>query len=90
MYVSATTPITTQLLAVAALLIAPPESVVSHHTAARIWGGVVPEDGLVHVTCVGPRLQVKGIRAHRAKAGVRFTRVGTVAVTTAGCGGASS
>ncbi len=81
-YVDASVVITEQVLVKAALLITPPQSVVSHHSAARLWGGIVPDDGLVHVTCVGRRIQVKGIQAHRVRAGQRATTRRGVRVTT--------
>jgi hypothetical protein len=42
-YVSSIVPLTTRLRAKAALGISRPGSYVSHTTAARIWGGVVPD-----------------------------------------------
>lgn len=42
---------------------------VSHHSAARIWGGVVPDDGQVHISTLGNRPRALGIRAHRSTAG---------------------
>ncbi|EWT05951.1 hypothetical protein N864_01375 [Intrasporangium chromatireducens Q5-1] len=71
-YVSSRTVLRPRLLARAALLLAGEGAVVSHHDAARLWGGVVPEDPNTHVTCVGSRPQVRGIRAHRAKRGQRW------------------
>lgn len=41
--------LTPALMARAALLLVP-HGVVSHHTAARLWGGIVPHDPDVHVT----------------------------------------
>ncbi|MER7073365.1 hypothetical protein [Terrabacter sp. NPDC000476] len=55
------------LLAEAALLISPPGAFLSHHTAARLWGGVVPHHPDVHVSYPGPRAQVTGVAAHRRK-----------------------
>jgi hypothetical protein len=50
----------------AALRIAPPSALVSHHTAAVIWGGVVPPQSVVHITVPkGQDCQVDGIRTHR-------------------------
>ncbi len=72
-YVSARATITPRLLAMAALLLASSGSVASHHTAARIWGGIVPDDGHVHLTCRGHRVQVRGIRAHRTRLGQDVT-----------------
>lgn len=80
-YVDARAPITPVLLAQAALL-RDPQAVASHHTAARIWGGVVPDDGLTHIACLGPRPQVHGIKAHARRTGRRFTTHRGVRVTT--------
>jgi hypothetical protein len=75
--------VTPELRVRAALLLAAPKSVASHHTAACLWGGVVPDDGHVHLTCVGPRVpKVKGIRAHRVRAGQRATTHRGIRVTT--------
>lgn len=52
--------------ALAALTISPPTAVVTHHTAARLWGGVPPDSSDVHLTV--PRVhrpKVAGIRPHR-------------------------
>lgn len=54
----------------------------SHHTAARLWGGIVPDDGHVHITCVGHRPEIKGIRAHRPKRDQFGTRAQGVRLTT--------
>lgn len=65
-YVSSRVVANLSLRARAALLLSPPGSVVSHHTAARLWGGVPPDDGDIHVT--GPpgiRQRTRGIRPHR-------------------------
>ncbi|GAA2741948.1 hypothetical protein GCM10009868_09990 [Terrabacter aerolatus] len=67
-YVSTETPVTLRLLGEAALLLAEPRSFLSHHTAARLWGGVVPDDADVHVTYPRMRAQCFGIAAHRPKA----------------------
>jgi Protein of unknown function (DUF559) len=65
-YVSSSVPITTRLRAEAALAISAPGSYVSHHTAAELWGGVVPASSDVHVTVPGeaPRSRRQGIKAH--------------------------
>lgn len=67
-YVAAQTPVTHRLLAEGALLLAEPGSYLSHHTAARLWGGVVPDHPDVHVTYPRMRAQCFGIAAHRPKA----------------------
>lgn len=80
-YVDRSRELTPLLLAQAALLVAP-DATVSHHSAARLWGGIVPDDGSVHLTCPGRRPQVEGITAHRAGTGRAVTRWRGVPVTT--------
>lgn len=60
---AATVPLTPQLLAEAALMVIP-GAVVSHHTAAALWGGVVPEQPHTHVS-------VRADRARRRREGLR-------------------
>lgn len=52
----------------AALHLAPADAVVSHHTAAMLWGGIVPSSSTIHLT-VGPAtlLRMTGVTAHRVK-----------------------
>lgn len=80
-YVDAREPVTPLLLAEAALL-RDPGAVASHHTAARIWGGIVPDDGLTHIACLGHRRQVRGMKAHARRSGRRFTTHEGVRLTT--------
>jgi hypothetical protein len=65
-YVSSAVPITTRLRAEAALRISVPGSYISHHTAAELWGGVVPACSDIHITVTGeaPRSRRQGIKAH--------------------------
>jgi hypothetical protein len=65
-YVSSSVPITTRLRAEAALSLSAVGSYISHHTAAELWGGVVPACSDVHITVPGeaPRSRRQGIRAH--------------------------
>jgi very-short-patch-repair endonuclease len=63
-YVDRAAELTPVLLARAALLVVP-DATLSHHSAARLWGGIVPDDGLVHLACPTRRAQVDGIRSHR-------------------------
>lgn len=52
----------------AALTVAPRSSVVTHHTAARLWGGIAPDSSDIHLTM--PHLhrpKVVGIRPHRVQ-----------------------
>jgi hypothetical protein len=65
--------LTTALLAEVALSIAPPGAVAARHTAAVLWGGVVPDTAQVDLTLrPGTRLGVDGIDArvrHRVQMG---------------------
>src|SRR5688500_17144647 len=65
-YVSSSVPITTRLRAEAALSLSAVGSYIIHHTAAELWGGVVPACSDVHITVPGesPRSRRQGIRAH--------------------------
>ena len=80
-YVERAAGLTPTLLAQAALLVVP-DATASHHTAARLWGAVVPDDGLVHLACPARRPQVEGIAAHRMGPGKAATRWCGVPVTT--------
>lgn len=54
--------------ALAALTIAPAGAVVTHHTAARLWGGSPPDSSDIHLTVLrSHRPKVEGIRAHRVR-----------------------
>jgi hypothetical protein len=72
-YVPADRLLTTALLAEVALRIAPPGAVAARHTAAVLWGGVVPDTAQVHLALKpGTRLRVDGIDArvrHRVQMG---------------------
>ena len=65
-YVEASTPLTHASLARAGLLAAGTSSVLSHATAARLWGLATAADPDIHVT-VPPdvHLKIAGLRAHR-------------------------
>ncbi len=82
-YVHRDRPLTEWVRATAALLLHNDTSHASHHTAARIWGGIVPDDGEVHISTVGIRRKVRGIRSHRVTAGgQRVRRFRGLALTT--------
>ncbi len=68
-YIDRECPLSPHLLAKAALMAVASGSYLSHHTAARLWNGIVPDTPNVHVTCRGLRTQTDGITAHRAKVG---------------------
>ena len=57
----------------AALSICPRGSYLSHFSAARLFGGVVPDDPDVHVTSPTNRPKARGIAGHRAKRNQRVT-----------------
>lgn len=68
-YVARRAPRTLALRAQAALRLAPPGSVVSHETAALLWGGSVPTTTTLHVRIPpGETFRVEGVRAHRGSA----------------------
>ena len=74
-WVSSHVPITPMLRATAAIRLAPEGSRVSHHTAAEIWGGVVPAEPNVHLTVptANDRLIRKGILSHCATRALGLT-----------------
>ncbi|WP_156023238.1 hypothetical protein [Terracoccus sp. 273MFTsu3.1] len=80
-YIAASARVTPLVLAEAGLLMVGGDSVASHQTAARVWGGVVPDDGLIHVTCAR-RPRGAGLKAHRPKRGQWGTTIAGLAVTT--------
>ena len=83
-YVSSAVPLTTKLRAKAALRISPPGSVLSHYTAGRIWGGIVPDTPDVHVTVPGKagRTSRQGVKAHASIDGTAVTRFRNLPITT--------
>jgi hypothetical protein len=83
-YVSSTVRLTTKLRATAALKISPPGSFVSYSTAARLWGGIVPNTPDVHVTMPGAagRTSRQGVKAHAYAVGTAVTRFRGLPVTT--------
>jgi hypothetical protein len=67
--------ITPLLRAQAVLRLVPAGSHISHHTAAELWGAVVPDDGNTHVSLPSDqRRQVrKGVKSHCGNGPVRTT-----------------
>ncbi len=80
--VPATAQMTPEVLARAATLVIP-YAVISHHSAARLIGGVVPEDPRVHVTVTSPRQRRcrEGLVMH-VNANVQTMQRGTLTITT--------
>ena len=67
---------------IAAVLACGPGAVLSHRSAAELWGLVEPDGGDIHVTVLGARRH-PGIHAHRGTLGRhQRTRLGQVPVTT--------
>jgi REase_MTES_1575 len=66
-YVEATVPINLRLKTETAVELAAPGAYGSHHTAASLWGGVVPASSEVHITVPrdAARTRRRGILAHR-------------------------
>jgi len=83
-YISSTVPLTTRIRANAALGISPPGSFLSHSTAARIRGGIVPNTPDVHVTVPGKagRTSRQGVKAHATAEGTAVTRFRNLPITT--------
>lgn len=78
LYIGAEVRVDVKHQARAALSVAPPGSYVSHHTAARLWGGWAPLDPNTHVS-VPPgssRSERRGITAHRGRDGAPALRSG--------------
>lgn len=66
MYIDARIPDTVVVRSRAALRLAPEGGVLSHWTAARLWGGIVPESASIHVSFMRDlRFRVDGIKHHR-------------------------
>ena len=82
-YVARGIPDTLVVRAKAALVVMPSDAVVSHHTAARLWGGAVPDNPNVHLSFardVGTT--VAGMKTHRFTRPVAVHRRHGVVVTT--------
>lgn len=67
-YIGAGTAVTPEVRARAALLNAPPGAVVAGHTAARLWGGVVPLAPAVRLVLRTGRTRAQGIDGRRGAA----------------------
>ena len=70
-YVGADLPVTPMVLASVVLGLSPVGSYASRHTAARIWGGIVPDQPLTHVSSPhgGWRSKRQGVRGHESPSG---------------------
>ncbi|WP_404384305.1 hypothetical protein LL946_02120 [Knoellia locipacati] len=75
MYIDARIPDTVVVRSRAALRLAPEGGVLSHWTAARLWGGVVPEHANTHVSFTRDvRFRVEGIKHHRFRHRLHIVR----------------
>ena len=83
-YVAAVVPITTTIRALAALNVAPAGSHVSHHTAAELWGAVIPMTCHTHVSLPTDhgRSVRGGLQCHVAAAGSATTYLRGVRIST--------
>jgi hypothetical protein len=67
----------------AALTVAPAGSVVTHHTAARLWDGIPPDSSDIHLTMpAANRPKIVGIRPHRVKTMPPFVKRRGLPVTS--------
>lgn len=83
-YVPADITVTPALLARAALARTTHASAASHHTAARLLGGIVPDTNEVHLaTIIDKRSRTHGIRTHRYPSEPEVTTCRGVPITTA-------
>lgn len=84
-YIATCVPDTLVVRGRAALLAAPAGGVLSHHTAARLWGATVPESPSVHVAYArDAACAIDGIQVHRFTGEFERTRRHGLPVTTPG------
>ena len=83
-YVSAEVKLTTKLRATSALSVVPPGSHLSHHSAAALWGAVVPPDPDTHVWLKSPngRLVREGLKCHYGNGRPQVTRLDGMLIST--------
>jgi hypothetical protein len=82
-YLARDTPVSLETRARGALLAAPKGAVVTHHTAAGLWGGSVPPSSAIHVTISRAQsFQTAGVRTHESDRPREITFRRGVRVTT--------
>jgi hypothetical protein len=82
-YVASIVPDTLVVRSKAALLAAPSNGVVSHHTAARLFGATVPESPNIHVSYArDAQCLIDGIKVHRFRGEFATARYHGVPVTS--------
>lgn len=83
--VDARIPDTVVVRARAALLVCPEGGVVSHWTAARLWGGVVPDNEWIHISFMRDvRFRLGGVKPHRFRHRLDIKRRHGLPVTSPG------
>jgi hypothetical protein len=83
-YAIGTPPVDLMTRAKAALAVSPAGTVLSHQTAARLWGGVVPDCSVIHLTTAQDRrLRRDGAVLHRTRHEVPVRRRYALPVTSA-------
>jgi hypothetical protein len=83
--VDARIPDTVVVRARAALLVCPDGGVISHWTAARLWGGVVPDSDWVHISFMRDvRFRLRGVKPHRFRHRLDIKRRHGLPVTSPG------
>ncbi len=83
--IDARIPDTVVVRARAALLVCPEGGVVSHWTAARLWGGVVPDSDWVHISFMRDvRFRLRGVKPHRFRHRLDIKRRHGLPVTSPG------
>lgn len=82
-FVSAATAVTPELLVHGALLMVPGATFATHHTAARLLGGIVPDESATHLGAVGPTKTTRsGIVVHRYRTAPQLVRRGHLRMTS--------
>lgn len=83
-YVSAAAKLTPLLYARAALGVSGSDAHASHFTAARIWGGCVPDQPNTHVSSPrgGTRCERRGVKTHDLNASAQVVRFRGIRVST--------
>ena len=81
--VASVVPDTVVVRARSAILLAPEGAVVSHWTAARLWGGVVPDNEWTHISFMRDvHFRVRGIKHHRFRHRLDIKRWHGVPITS--------
>jgi hypothetical protein len=81
-WIDSAVPLDTLTRGRAALLVTEKGSALSHHTAAEIWGGVVPDEPDIHVTSLKVPSRKEGIVGHRGRRSTLVQQFRGVRLTT--------